>query len=84
MSTEDTLRDSGRWQSQGVLQVADEERKRRNEAAGQVVALYALCAPEPCFDCGHPQGEHDEKDCRGGEDIACRCDSYIEPEPEGK
>jgi hypothetical protein len=37
MSMEDTLRDAGRWQSQGVLQVADEERKRRNEHVEPVV-----------------------------------------------
>lgn len=37
---------------------------------------------ERCFRCGHKRGEHDEKECMGGEDIACRCDSFEEIEPE--
>jgi len=32
-----------------------------------------------CWECSHARGEHDEKECRGGEDLPCRCDSFIEP-----
>lgn len=37
-----------------------------------------------CWECGHARGEHDEKDCRGGEDILCRCDSFVEPDEDAE
>jgi hypothetical protein len=46
-------------------------------------------APEPekldylraeCFRCSHSRGEHDESECRGGEDIPCHCIGFDEPE----
>ena len=32
-----------------------------------------------CFRCGHARGEHDESECRGGEDTKCFCDCFDEP-----
>lgn len=32
-----------------------------------------------CFRCGHEDGEHDESECRGGEDILCFCDCFEDP-----
>jgi len=36
---------------------------------------------EDCLNCGHPCGDHDEKECMGGEDEPCRC---TEPWPESE
>lgn len=32
-----------------------------------------------CWECGHARGEHDENECRGGEDTICRCRGFAEP-----
>ena len=37
----------------------------------------ALEAKAKCWECHHALGDHDEKDCRGGEDLPCRCDSFV-------
>ena len=49
---------------------------------------FEKTAPKPdsyylgtkCWECSHARGEHDESECRGGEDTLCRCDSFVEPE----
>jgi hypothetical protein len=35
-----------------------------------------------CRNCGHLDGEHDERECRGGEDIICRCPGFVSEEEE--
>ena len=41
-----------------------------------------LEAKAKCWECHHALGDHDEKDCRGGEDLPCRCDSFVGAEAE--
>ena len=31
-----------------------------------------------CWDCGHEDGEHDESCRKGGEDVLCRCESFMD------
>lgn len=63
-----------------------EEQNRKGKAKD--ADEFEKTSPKPdtyplgtkCWECGHARGEHDEKECRGGEDIPCRCDSFVEPE----
>ena len=32
-----------------------------------------------CWGCGHEDGVHTRSDCRGGEDVLCRCDGFESP-----
>ncbi len=62
----------------------------------QVVGLLAVVAcadlaslvgsvddsSDECSRCGHPRGEHDEGECRGGENLRCSCECFEDPDEE--
>jgi|WetSurSiteA1Bulk_404760.scaffolds.fasta_scaffold451179_1 hypothetical protein len=33
-----------------------------------------------CWNCNHRDGDHDEKECMGGQDTICRCPGFVSSE----